>query len=459
MYEINSFFWYKALFTAELLFAESMMSFRLPKRSLFPLRAVAAIVACVGVSFALPVLSGAAWTSLLFIAMFAASFGGLAFCFRADAVKILFCGIAGYTVQHISAQLFDLSVLLMGQAVESGSDLPNIGSNPLAWFPTFAYGSGTTGFTGNPFILTWYFFTYGLTCFVAYLLTARRLRGNADLQMKSISMLMLVVVILLTDVVLGAMVNEYARGNFDKFYVAMLDVTNVLCCALAMFIQFNVALVRKLERDLDAVNVLWEQDKAQYELTRENINLINVKCHDLKHQIRRLGGEKMDEDTIAEIEDMITIYDSKVKTGNEALDVILTEKSLFCHANAITLSCIADGKQLDFMKSADIYSLFGNIVDNAVEAVSKLPQDKRVISLTVKEAKGVVFVNIYNYYDGTLTFENALPVTTKSDKSRHGYGMKSVKLLAEKYGGELRITPNDHVFSLSIVFARADYRA
>lgn len=62
------------------------------------------------------------------------------------------------------------------------------------------------------------------------------------------------------------------------------------------------------------------------------------------------------------------------RTGNETLDIVLTDKLLYCEKNNVTITCIADGKSLSFMSEEDIYSLFGNALDNAVLAVEQLPE-------------------------------------------------------------------------------------
>ena len=115
---------------------------------------------------------------------------------------------------------------------------------------------------------------------------------------------------------------------------------------------------------------------------------------------------------------------------------------------------MADGKQLDFINEQDIYSMFGNIVDNAVEAAEKLGDDEKVVGLSVKRIKNFVFVNVYNFYKGEIKFVDGLPVTTKNDEINHGYGMKSVKMIAEKYGGELKVTAENGIFNTDLVFPR-----
>ena len=86
------------------------------------------------------------------------------------------------------------------------------------------------------------------------------------------------------------------------------------------------------------MNMLMKQQEEQYEITRDNIDMINQKCHDLKHQVRALRGLADDESKeryLKELEQSVEIYGAIVKTGNDVLDTILTEKSLSCQAKGI----------------------------------------------------------------------------------------------------------------------------
>ena len=103
--------------------------------------------------------------------------------------------------------------------------------------------------------------------------------------------------------------------------------------------------------------------------------LINHKCHDLKHQIsamRAITSPEEREKYLREVEDSVQIYDAIVQTGNEVLDTVLTEKSLFCAANNIKINCIVDGRQMDIFEPVDLYTIFGNALDNAIESVRQL---------------------------------------------------------------------------------------
>ena len=452
MYETDAFFWYKALFTAELLVAETLTVLRLRRRGKFALRAAASVVASIGFALALPAASdSAAYTSFIFLVIFAFSVGAIKFCFKESLKTAIFCGIAGYTAQHIAYELFEIFVVASGlnrfDATESA------GSNPVVAFPFLAYGSGQSTIVFNPFNVMFYLGIYGVTYFAFYKFVTPRLKNSDSVNLRSTALFVLVVFIVLIDIILSAVVSGYSADHFDKVYVILFNTANIMCCMLALYIQFGVALLRRLESDLAAVENLRKREEAQYELMKDNINRINIKCHDLKHRIRSIGvNSSMDPEAVEEIEKLIVVYDSRVRTGNKALDVILTEKSLLCNDEGITLSCIADGAQLAFMTDGDIYSLFGNLVDNAIEAVMKLERDMRSIGLSVKSSNGLIYIGIYNRYDGRIKFENGLPVTTKTDKAEHGYGMKSVKMLVEKYGGEMKIKTDGGVFELNIVF-------
>jgi hypothetical protein len=148
----------------------------------------------------------------------------------------------------------------------------------------------------------------------------------------------------------------------------------------------------------------------------------------------------------------IDFYDAVVHTGNEALDTLLTEKSVYCANRAIRLSCTVTSARLGRIELVDLYTLLGNAIDNAIESAEKLSDSERkVISLNVSDRGQMLHIQIENYYGGTLALSDGLPVTTKADRANHGYGVKSIRAIAQKYGGQLMIGMENQVFSLQIL--------
>lgn len=192
-------------------------------------------------------------------------------------------------------------------------------------------------------------------------------------------------------------------------------------------------------------------ERRRYEQEKQLHDLINVKCHDIRHQIAALGDMAY-KDELKKIGRLVDIYDSATCTKSSALDVVLSNKALTCGSRGITLTCLADGQSLQFMEDCDVYALFGNILDNAIEAASKLEDpEKRQISLTVSKRGGFLLIESQNFFSGSLTFENGLPQTTQANTDYHGYGTRSLQLLTERYGGDLDISADGGIFRLSIL--------
>ncbi len=138
------------------------------------------------------------------------------------------------------------------------------------------------------------------------------------------------------------------------------------------------------------------------------------------------------------------------------LDVILTEKGLRCNGKGIKLTCVADGSAISFLSEADTYSLFGNLLDNAIDAVLKIDDEEtRTIDLQIAKKGKFISVSAKNPYVGEVSLaENGLPITDKADKDYHGFGVKSIAFIVKKYDGELSVSLEDGVFSLNILFMR-----
>ena len=226
----------------------------------------------------------------------------------------------------------------------------------------------------------------------------------------------------------------------------------IVSCLLLLMLVFGLLESDRTHAEAEAYRELLHQQREQYELSKQNIELISIKCHDLKHQIHALKT-KENEATVEEIEHEIMIYDSSIKTGNEVLDVILREKLLQAESEGITLTCLLEGSAISFMEEMDIYSLFGNILSNAFESVRKFEdKEKRAVSLTGRKVGNMFFLQEENYAEEEIEFENGLPKTSKKDGDLHGFGMKSMQNIALKYKGEMVVKSQNGKFSVAFVF-------
>ena len=233
------------------------------------------------------------------------------------------------------------------------------------------------------------------------------------------------------------------RTLADLAGVAMLYAYHVQRCELYM------------HRELDAIQNILQSQYAQYRQSRDSIEAINHKYHDLKHQIAVLRAEPDAAKRSAYLDGMeeeIRDYEAQNKTGNSVLDTVLTGKSLYCARHGIELTCVADGGKLDFLDVMDICTIFGNILDNAIEyELGVEEQGKRLIHLAVYAKKDFLVIRCENYCPEILKFQDGLPVSTKTDAAYHGYGIKSIRHAAEKYGGAMTIRDQEQWFEIRLV--------
>jgi len=233
------------------------------------------------------------------------------------------------------------------------------------------------------------------------------------------------------------------RTLVDLAGVAMLYAYHVQRCELYM------------QRELDAIQNILQNQYAQYRQSRESIEVINHKYHDLKHQIAVLRAEPDAGRRSAYLDGMeeeIRDYEAQNKTGNSVLDTVLTGKSLYCARHGVELTCVADGARLEFMDVMDLCTIFGNILDNAIECELRVEErEKRLIHLAVYAKKDLLVIRCENYCPEVLKFQDGLPVSTKPEGAYHGYGIKSVRRAAGKYGGAVTVHNGEEWFEINVV--------
>lgn len=255
--------------------------------------------------------------------------------------------------------------------------------------------------------------------------------------------------------VIAALVPWYDEWNI------LYRLYALVCCIFAIGLQCGLfehsklkERNRQLEQDKAILQELLIREQKHYNITKDTIDLVNLKCHDLKHQIAVLRNmnEEEREKSLSEFEKAVMIYGNIAKTGNETLDIVLTEKSFLCESYNIRFTYMIDGESLSFMAPADISSLFGNALDNAIESVMKESElDKRIIKLNASLKRMYLSVHIENYCNEEMRFKDGLPVTRKSDKINHGFGMKSMDYIVKKYGGTMAMRQTGCLVSLDIL--------
>ena len=225
---------------------------------------------------------------------------------------------------------------------------------------------------------------------------------------------------------------------------------------IAILYAYHVQLGELNTRfEVQRLQDMLEMQHNNYEVLRQSVDAVNQKYHDLKYQISVLKsdiGSQTGLEYLEQMEGDIKAYEAQNKTGNKVLDTILTGKSLYCQSNWIELTSVADGHALDFMDQMDVSILFGNMLDNAIESVSKIEnKEKRLIHLAIAKQKGFLRIRMENCYGEELKIENGMIKTSKANQKYHGFGLKSIQNMVKKYGGSTTIEAKNGWFELRIL--------
>ncbi len=193
-----------------------------------------------------------------------------------------------------------------------------------------------------------------------------------------------------------------------------------------------------------------------YKVNESSIALVNQKYHDLKHQLHWLRSTTQSEEkqkALDKLESEIQVYENQMDTGSKVLDAILTAAMQTAREKQVTMHCLVDGSALDFLPAMDLCSLMGNAVDNAIEAAARMPQSEdRRVEVSLDRHMDFARLCVRNPYRGQLKLENGIPLTTKSDDRYHGFGVRSIRSIVQKYGGSLSVSSENNLYELKILF-------
>ncbi len=412
----------------------------LPRRDNVGVRALVVVVVLLAIAvlpIATGVVTGLGQTEsfVVFSGLLGISVLAIVFIFDVGVWPALFCASAGYTIQNLASGTLLLAQILLAHRNSPTSDsMGPLGSVISIAVPLLVY-------------------------LVCYLVFVRKIdRNNLSMVENRLMLLMFAAVVFMIigfDIVIKGCVWD----QISHLHLILLRLVHVAMCAFILFTEYEILYAQRAQEQKQLTERLLAEREKQFRLSRQNIDAINVKCHDIRHQIRHFADNstQVNESALADIANEVRVYDSVVETGNEALDTILTEKSLACSNEGITLSCIADGSALDFMAVADIYALFGNALDNAMEAVRRMTDpERRTITLEVTRRANMVAINVENYFTQAIEMgPDGLPLTHKDDKNIHGFGMRSMQAITERYGGTFHVGTDGEIFYLNIVIPQS----
>lgn len=251
---------------------------------------------------------------------------------------------------------------------------------------------------------------------------------------------------------------SYTYGGGKAMELTTAVICLMLCvCDLMILLQTKYEIsAQQVKEEAEALRMRSQAWQDWYCHEQENIQEIRKIYHDMKHHLNYIGSlsdsEKIRE-YINSIAEDVAPYEMFPSTGNEVIDSVLARSGSQCARLGIRLIPSVNGEIFGFMEPKDLLVIFGNGLDNAKEAVSRIEQEeKREIVVRADGRKNFGVIRIENHFSGQIVPDGeGMMKSTKEDSRAHGYGLKNIRSAVKKYGGEVTVEAEGGKFILTAV--------
>lgn len=293
---------------------------------------------------------------------------------------------------------------------------------------------------------------YGLSFTLAHYLERRHFPRRARLEIDRRTLTTAVTIVVVTF--LGSNLSFLTSSTpfsgqhaVDIFYIrTLVDLAGFV----ALYAQQSNLKHMRDATELAEVRLIMRAQQEQHLLSKRNAEQLNRMHHDLKYVAAAIRSEDSAErrsEYLQALEDSIRGYESEIVTGHSALDAVLSAKMVRCQSLGISMTNMVDGAALDFIGPIQLAVIFGNAIDNAIEAVSKIPDPElRLIKVSAFRQGSFLVVRVENHYPYSVDFSGGLPVTSKEDRASHGFGTANIRHAVESLGGSVIFTVEDGWF-------------
>ncbi|MDE6851897.1 MAG: GHKL domain-containing protein, partial [Lachnospiraceae bacterium] len=236
-----------------------------------------------------------------------------------------------------------------------------------------------------------------------------------------------------------------------SFCLITIYLINIL--SLLMYSRLNSMQQQELEtRTLEQRVIMYQN---QFQIMQQSQDELRSLRHDLKNHLllveKYLETNKTDS-AIQYIQDITQTHDSLhtyINTGNNETDCVFN----YLLGMAKQMNCkIQTSVKIPaepFMPALDLNILISNLLTNAMEALTSC--EHKFLSITMKYDRSILYISVYNTYQGTLYRHNNYFLTTKENQNLHGYGFKNIYAIIEKYHGSSSFRTEENIFKADII--------
>lgn len=244
-------------------------------------------------------------------------------------------------------------------------------------------------------------------------------------------------------------------GNNNHF-LTMLGLSMICLINVSTYFQYdkiNEAYQKTLEQKSMEQRIAMYQN--QFELINQSQENIRSIRHDMKnhllllsHYIRQ-GHYKDALSYIDETEMHLDVSREYTHTGNNEIDSILNyllNQAEQLHCEIETQIKVPNEK---IISDFDLNMLLSNLLENALDALKKV--EKKYLNILIRYDKNILYISVYNSFNGQLNKKKDVLYTTKKDTQKHGYGLRNIQSIIEKYDGESIFQQENNIFKADII--------
>ena len=237
------------------------------------------------------------------------------------------------------------------------------------------------------------------------------------------------------------------------FFISQANfIVYPLCVVIILGSLVGVSLIAYMSRSEQTAREAQrlQQQYAYYDEKLKSEEAVRRLYHDMKNHLLLLEKQDSPEtrQMAADLRRQIADYEDYIHTGNDFLDIIIRDKARQAKEDQVDFSAVIHFEQGEFLEPIDISTIFGNALDNALEASRKLPPEQRLITVKAECMRDMLSVVVEN---NCLPDEAGYEKTSKEDKFLHGFGIRNIKQAVEKYSGQCLVRQGNDCFQLKIL--------
>lgn len=252
------------------------------------------------------------------------------------------------------------------------------------------------------------------------------------------------------------------KNDLSEQYIGILMVAELGLILINIICFFMMSILNNSHKAAEELSILKQQDEIRKQYV-ENVKYRYDEIRRIRHDMKQsytvletlLSENRTTEaiDYIRSGRSAIAQTEVLVDVGNDFVNSILNSKLSTAKQLGIEVIC-SSVKDISGIEAFDLCTLLGNMLDNAIEAAEQCPPEKSLIEVKITSSDEKLIIQVTNSIKCSVLKENSELKSTKQNPSEHGFGVKSILLIAQKYFGSAKYFEEDDTLSCRVILYR-----